>query len=251
MYRPHLVKNGLGGLSIDETAGGAQALILCRLWPAAAAAVQTLRPGCDADYLAAQLLWRSGDLSAAEEKLRDSADARGDRPAKCCELLAMLEPWQDLNRQGSEAVADGGSGGMTVLICYKGPHGCHISISADFRAATLCARNTCFVPQYQVHRCDLPRPALPMAAKADRGVLILRRQTGSRKVWRHAPRCCAPSRSAPPAAWQRCSCAGVPRRCAQYGARQTPWRTWTRPRDCSLGTRRHCCSGRRHVAGVV
>ena len=84
-----------------------QALLLCRLWSAATAALQTLRRGCDADYLAAQLLWRSGDVGAAAERLRGSADTRGVRPAKSCELLRMLEPWRELECQSALAYEDG------------------------------------------------------------------------------------------------------------------------------------------------
>jgi len=84
-----------------------QALLLCRLWTAATEALQTLRLGCDADYLAAQLLWRSGDVGGAAERLRGSADERGVRPAKSDELLRMLEPWHELDRQGTLAFEDG------------------------------------------------------------------------------------------------------------------------------------------------
>ena len=81
--------------------------MLCRLWPAATAALQTLRLNCDADYLAAQLLWRSGDVGAAAARLRGSANRRGVRPAKSEDLLRMLEPWHELDRRGTLAFEDG------------------------------------------------------------------------------------------------------------------------------------------------
>ena len=104
-----------------------QALILCRLWAAAEAAVRSLRPGCDADYLAAQMLWRSGNVGAAAERLRGSAGACGSRPAKSCELLRVLEPWRELDLRGSEALKDG------VRIPTTG---------------SCCAQNTCILQEH-------------------------------------------------------------------------------------------------------
>ena len=198
----------------------AQALILCRLWPAAAAAVQTLRSGSDADYIAAQLMWRSGDVCAAVKRLRNSTDARGERPAKCGKLLALLEPWQDMDRQGSEAVADGKSGGTTVLLLCSAFENRAADEAAASGTAVSHPRNACSSRIY-FHPWKRQRPAV-LGLRRGTGRLVLCRQTGSQRAWRHAPRCCAPSRSTPPAAWRRCSCVGAPRRCARCFAYRTP-----------------------------
>ena len=108
---------------IDPAACCVQALLLCRLWAAATAALPTLRPGCDADYLAAQLLWRSGDVGAAAQRLHASIDGRGACPPKSDELLRMLEPWRKLDRQSALAYEDGESCGCLTLrwvLCAPG-----------------------------------------------------------------------------------------------------------------------------------
>ena len=128
--------------------------MLCRLWPAATKALQTLRRGCDADYLAAQLLWRSGDVAAAARRLRESIDGRGVLPAKSGELLRMLEPWHELDRNGTLAFEDGE--------CCS-----HLAARPGLMPAALTLQDTDFIlkfnrsamPPHQTH-AQRPRPWL-------------------------------------------------------------------------------------------
>ena len=83
-----------------------QACLLCRRWRDASVALESLLDGIDRDYLAAELSWRSGDLSSAVESLRRMCGGPAV-PAKCTERLSCTERWHALDMESTEAFENG------------------------------------------------------------------------------------------------------------------------------------------------
>jgi hypothetical protein len=108
-----------------------QALILARRFSAATGELCSLRPSADRDYLAAEAMWRQGDLCDAVSFLDSHASSEtaasidgsscndGSRPAcagprKLARLLQQLHPLADLLRSADEALDDGE---LLVMTC--------------------------------------------------------------------------------------------------------------------------------------